>query len=311
MDIAESVSFQMIHIRDLSQSFFYFWDAAQGKDESEQLQLWQELYESRHAEVFQVYFSRPYWGRREDLPEALKRYKEDIDGIKKTAKEVTQLISQIAARAQTAFAISEDEIEMDVIAFVGAYYADGFGFPINGRMTIFLALERLAEYESDQMKALIAHELSHGFHMEIAKNSHPRLFAEIMKDPAQLLQLAPGLFMEGLAVAASKRIVPRLNERAFLFYGREQWEWCQENRARLVKLALKELENQGQDSYHKFLTTAKPQEELPYHRTGYYIGYLAIEQLLEQYGLRELAELRPKEYPHMVRTALREIDKQG
>jgi len=62
----------MIQIKNLLPDFIDFWNAAQGKGREEQLRLWQKLYESKHPQAFQVYFSMPYWGRREDLPEALK-----------------------------------------------------------------------------------------------------------------------------------------------------------------------------------------------------------------------------------------------
>lgn len=291
----------LIRLRSVFPDFLSFWETAQGKSLEEQLQLWEELYEAKHPKVFRVYFSAPYWGRREELPKALRRYSEDIKKINKAAKKAEELIPQITERALAAFAVGKDEVEIDVIAFVGTYGADGFGFPIAGRPTIFLALERLAEYEPNRMKALIAHELSHGIHIELGRKAHPGLFAGIVKDPLQFLKLAPGLFLEGLAVAASKRIVPDLEERTYLFYSPEQWEWCRANRAKLIELVLKDLDSQDQEAYYKFFTTWEPTKELPYHRTGYYLGYLVIEQLLKRHSLRELAELKPQKYSGLIR----------
>ena len=42
-------------------------------------------------------------------------------------------------------------------------------------------------------------------------------------------------------------------------------------------------------------------------RLGYYVGYLAIEQLLKQYNLRELAEVALQEYSRMIRTILQQL----
>lgn len=295
----------MIRIRDLTQSFFTFWKAAQDKEQAEQLRLWQELYESKHREAFQVYFSPPYWGQRENLPEALKRYEEDNERIRKITAAVEELISKIVSKVLTAFDVREDQVEIDVVIFVGTYGADGFCFPVAGRWTIFLALERLSYY-GDAIRPLVAHELSHGFYCELGGKAHPEPFTKIMKDPSFFFRVAPGLFMEGLAVAASKRIVPGLEERTYLLYALEQWEWCQENRATLMALVLNELGNQDQEAYFKFFTAGKPTKELPYPRAGYYIGYLAIEQLLNQHSLRELAEVEPEEYPQMIGAALRQ-----
>lgn len=296
----------MIRIRDLTQSFFTFWKAAQGKEQAEQLKLWQKLYESKHRETFEVYFSPPYWGQRENLPDALKRYEDDSERICKTAGEMEKLVSKVVSKGLKAFDARENEVTIDVVIFVGTYGADGFCFPVAGRSMIFLALERLSHY-GDAIRPLVAHELSHGLHSELGRRAHPAPFTKIMKDPFSLFRVASGLFMEGLAVAASKRIVPGLEERTYLLYTSEQWAWCQENRARLMALFFSELGDQNQEAYFKFFATGERKDELPYPRTGYYIGYLAIEQLLEQHSLRDLAEADPGEYTRMVGVALRQI----
>lgn len=294
----------MIRMRGLYRSFFDFWETAQGKSQEEQLELWQELYESKHPEVFQVYFSAPYWGRREDLPEALLRYGKEIERIVST-RETEKLIPQITEGALAAFAAGEDEIEIDVIYFIGVYGADGFSFPLADRATIFLALERLAEYKADRMKALIAHELSHGFHMELGRRANPEIFMKMMKNLQEFESwIARNVFSEGLATSASKRIVPGLDEKIYLFYSPEQWDWCQRNKKRLIEMILKRLDSRDQDTFYKFFTIWKPTEELPYHRTGYYVGYLAMEKLLKRYSLRELAEIGPENYSKLIRQAL-------
>jgi len=295
----------MIRITDITQSFFTFWKAAQDKEQAEQVRLWQDLYESKHQEVFGVYFSPPYWGQREYLPEALKRYKDDNDAIRKTAEEMDEVVSKSFQSALTAFDVREGEVEIDVVIFVGTYGADGFCLPVAGRWTVFLALERLSHY-GDAIRPLVAHELSHGFYFELGAKAHSAFFAKIMKDPSSFFRVAPGLFMEGLAVAASKRIVPGLDERTYLLYAPEQWEWCQENRATLMRLVLDELGNQDQEAYFRFFTAGEATENLPYPRAGYYIGYLAIEQLLQQHSLRKLSEVGPEHYRQMIGAALRQ-----
>lgn len=294
----------MIQIKDLFEEFTCFWHAARGREQDEQLRLWEELYRLRHSEVFDFYFSPPHWGRRENLPAALGRYAEDMERIEGVAREVRELIPRIAERTLAAFTTREDEVELGVIAFVGAYGADGFGFPFAGSASVFLALELLAGYEPDRVRALIAHEFGHGLHLELRRNVRPEWFAEIMKDPLQLLQFASALFAEGLAVAASKRSIPGLDERAYLFYSPEQWAWCRANRAKLVDLALDALQREEQGDYFRFFAGGKPSEELPFDRTGYYVGSLAVERLLERHSLRQLAEMEPREYPGLIRQAL-------
>ena len=295
----------MIHLRNICPDFLSFWETARGKGQEGWLALWQELYESKHPEVFRIYFSAPYWGRRENLAEALQRYAEDIDKIKKTAKGIGELISETVEKTLAVFAAGEAEVDMDVFTFIGVYGADGFSFPMEGRTAVFFALECLAEYEPERIKALIAHELSHGLHMELGRRANPEAFGQVMENLEEFISwIAGNLFMEGLAVAASKRIVPGLDERTYLFYSQEQWDWCRANEQRLIRMILKELDNKNQDAFYKFFATWKPTEDLPYQRTGYYVGYLAIERLLARYSLRELAELGPAELPKLIREAL-------
>lgn len=294
----------MIRIRDLFQDFTCFRDAARGREQDEQLRLWEQLYRLRHPDVFDFYFSPPHWGRREDLPAALGRYAEDIDRIEGVAREVREFIPRFADRTLAAFTTREDEVELGVIAFVGTYGADGFGFPFAGSASAFFALEQLAGYEPDRVKALIAHELGHGLHLELRRNLRPEWFEEIMRDPLQLLQFPSALFGEGLAVAASKRTIPGLDERTYLFYSPEQLEWCQANQAKLVDLGLDALQREEQRDYFRFFAGGVPSEELPVDRTGYYVGYLAVERLLGRHSLRQLAEMEPREYPGLIRQAL-------
>jgi hypothetical protein len=297
----------MIRIRNLSQDFLNFWDAAQGKGREEQLRLWQELYESKHPEVFGVYFSPPHWGRREGLPEALPRYAKDIETIEKTAEELEKLFPLIVARVLTSFDVGEDEIEFDVIVFVGIYHADGFVFPVAGRTTVFLAVECLAaQHGPGSAELLSTHELSHAMQFSVGLQAHSPLSVAFVEDPLSLFtRLDVRLFAEGFAISASKRIVPGRDESAYLFYSAEQWAWCQQNRKRLIEMTLRGLAGKDQDVYSKLFETREGAEELPYHRTGYYVGWLVIEQLLKRYSLRDLAQMAPGgEYSRLICKAL-------
>ncbi len=296
----------MISLRNICPDFLRFWEAARSEGQEEQLRLWEELYESKHPEVFQVYFSPPYWGRREDLARALQKYVEDIEKIEETTKVIEGLTSEIIKKALKTFATDETGVDIDVFIFVGVYGADGFIFPVEkGRTAVFLALECLAGYEPDHMQALIAHELSHGLHLELGRRANPEAFRQAMENLEELMSwIAGNLFFEGLAVAASKRIIPGLAERTYLFYSLDQWRWCRENERRLKEMILESLNSRDQDVARRFFTICEPTEDLPYPRTGYYVGYLAIERLLERHSLMELAAIEPKEFPKLIREAL-------
>ena len=295
----------MIRIRNLSHDFLDFWEEARGKGQDEQLRLWQERYESKHPDLFQVYFTPPYWGRREDLPAALQRYAKDVKRIGKTAEKMEKLLPKIAASTLAFFGVDEDAIEIDVILFAGVYHADGFVFAVAGRTTVFLALECLAWHGPGSAELLIAHELSHGMQFALGQRAHSQLAATFTQDPLSLFtRLDLRLFAEGFAISASKRIVPGRDEPVYLPYTPKQWEWCRANRDRLIEITLRGLAENDQDVYSKLFESRETTEELPCQRIGYYVGYLAIEKLLERYTLQELAKIELVEFPKLLRKAL-------
>lgn len=297
----------MIRIRDLALSFFDFWEAAKNKSQEEQLKLWQELYESKHPEIFELYFSE--FALRKRLPEALTRYQGKIQQLITTEERVASLVQEAKPRAMELFEAGDEEIDLDVVIMVGAYGGDGFTTNLQGRPTVFYAVEVLSEYKIERMQILIAHELSHGIHDELLRNAHPKSIS-MMDKKGFWWWVAKGAFMEGLATCGSERIFPGFDEHLYLFYSREQGDWCQRNRDQLIELILKDLESRDKAAFYRYFWSDKAKTDLPYIRTGYSVGYLAIEQLLKQYTLRELAELEPGEYPRVIGTALREIGRQ-
>lgn len=297
----------MIRLKDLFQDFLNFWDAAQGKSREEQLRLWQELYESKHPDVFGVYFSPPHWGTRERLPEAFTRYGEDFGSIIERAKAVNDLVPQTMPRALAAFDINEEDVDLDLVLMVGVYTASGFSFPLNNKVGVFLALEHMPRKRESAL-VLIAHELSHGIQFAVFQQTDPHAFSTFMEDPLSLFtRLDVRLFVEGLGISASKRIAPGSDERTYhLSSGAKQWEWCQANRERLMELTLRGLEGDQQYAYSELFGFGEQPKELSFPQTGYYVGYLAIEKLLDRYTFRQLAETAPGEYAGLICKALRQ-----
>jgi len=154
----------------------------------------------------------------------------------------------------------------------------------------------------------MAHELSHGVHMELNRKASPGGFDWDLATLDEFFPwIAGALFREGLAVAASRRAVPGLAEHEYLFYSPDQWEWCCENAAELAARLLEKLNRRAWNTFAEFFAGGAPLEWPPYPRTGYYIGYLAVERLLGTVTLRELAELEFREIPQLIRGSLEEI----
>lgn len=292
----------MIKIRRLLPEFCIFWNQAQDKDPQEQENMWHELYESKHPEIFDLYFSG--FAARKRIPQALARYQERIKQFKATEQWIVDLIHMTIPRAMKLFEAHGEEIDLDIVIMIGAYGADGFTTDLQGKPTVFYAVEVLSEYEMERLQVLIAHELCHGIHGELLRNAHPEIISVMDKKEFQSW-VAKGAFMEGIATCGSERLFPRFDERLYLFYSHEQYNWCQRNRGKLTELILNDLGNRDGSAFDRYFWNNRSKTDLPYHRTGYYIGYLAIEQLLKQYSLRELAEVGPEKYPDLIRRALK------
>jgi len=298
----------MIRVRNLWPEFAGFWTATRGKPEDEMGQLWRALYEEKHPEVFSVYFSPPHFGRQEHLSMALSRYAGEFERIAAAAERARNSVPSLVEAVLTAFDAREDELELEVIAFVGVYGTDGFCLPAPDRARAFFALECLAGYTPARADALMAHELSHGVHMELNRKANPGSFGWDLTTLDEFFPwIAGALFREGLAAAASRRAVPGLAEHEYLFYSPDQWEWCCENVAELATKLLEKLDRRDWDTFTEFFTGDPQGKWPPYPRTGYYIGYRAIERLLSTATLRELAELEFREISRLIRGSLEEI----
>ena len=291
----------MIKIRSLLPEFFIFWNQAQHKEIHEQEAIWRGFYEFRNPEIFDLYFSG--FASRKRLPEALTRYRGKTQQLKATEQKIVDLIHGIIPKAMKLFEARDEEIDLDIVIMVGAYGADGFTTDLQGKPTVFFAVEVLSEYEIERTQVLIAHELCHGIHGELLRNAHPEIISVMDKKEFQGW-IAKGAFMEGLAICGSKKLLPGFGEHLYLFYSREQGDWCQKNRKKLIELILNDLGKRDGSAFDRYFWSNKSKTDLPYTRTGYYVGYLAIEHLLKQYSLKTLAELGPEEYPKLIRMAL-------
>jgi len=77
--------------------------------------------EEKHPKVFSVYFSPPHFGRREHLSMALSRYAGEFERIAAAAERARNSVPSFVEAVLPAFDAREDELELEVICFVGLY----------------------------------------------------------------------------------------------------------------------------------------------------------------------------------------------
>lgn len=235
---------------------------------SDLVEAWVNEYEAAHAEIFETYYTA--YGHP--------------DGRRAAAALVVDLAPTIIereARARSTLAVSYRDLvsrglmhaddPLDVVLMVGTGHSDAWVAITNDNPVLYVALEMLPEPERDSL--LVLHELIHVVHVRA-------LLPQFEADPAMPYQVGMRVWLEGLAVAASRLLRPGHPDADYLFAPDDQWaERCQ--RA-LPDLAATLLSN---------LTTADPTigysmcgvtEDEPWpSRAGYWVGDNLVREVLD------------------------------
>jgi hypothetical protein len=239
-------------------------------DDDARERAWTEQYEAAHREVFETYHRS--WGRHERCLAAshdVARLAPDMSANEERAK-------RLATEAEAFFrgeGLLEDDL--DVVLLVGGHTSNGWVTGLDGRATLFLALESLGEPPYDGV--LLTHEAFHVAHSQHEAETWPE-------------DCAGSLFQEGLAVAVSREVHPGLSDSAYLWFDGDHDGWadeCADVTPQLAARTLGLLERPYEDPAVKALFTAHPQPGLPV-RAGYWLGDVVLRALLSEAPSDEL-----------------------
>ena len=241
----------------------------------ERVEAWTEVYESAFPAAFATYYpSRGSPARREPA-----------------AREAPNLVASMAEREQRALELvvsaadsltaqhALDDLDFQTVLLVGTSSANGWTARLSGVPTLFLALEMLPEPPFDGV--LIHHELMHISHDQRARiDGWPE-------------SVAGSLFCEGLATAASRRLVTGLSDSAYLWFDDNHAPWvseCADQSKRIRAMARSELDSTT-DAIVATLFSARPSSPLP-TRCGYWLGDQLFHAALQSgHSLDHLARL--------------------
>jgi len=297
----------LLEIVNIGVDFFQFWKETKNLSSERRMEIWRERYVEKHREIISAlnefrFFSEEYF------MQLLKSgaYAKRIKRMEHVAEGLPRKISELTFKAISN--LNLEELKLTAFIIVGTFNFDGATIPYRGRGAVGLGLEVICNYPRKIISILLAHEIGHAIHLNTyCRFNKIPICIEFMDKI--IYNIGRSLYLEGLAVASSMRIIPNRNENEYLFYSREEMNWCRENRKNLISRMLKLVDLTDEDTYIKYFTgNAKP-EDIPYRRIAYYVGSIVINKLLENYDLNELYKVRVEEWGKYVKKTLIELSK--
>lgn len=240
-------------------------------DDAARETAWTEEYEAAYPEIFDTYHRA--WGRHQRCVAA----SHDVPVLAPGMPSIEDRARRLVQESEGFFAaegLIEDDL--DVVLMVGGHTSNGWVTDLDGRDTLFLALEFLGEPPHDAV--LLTHE---AFHV-----AHSRHGAQDWPDDC-----ASDLFQEGLAVAVTREVHPGLSDSAYLWNDEDHRDWvpeCAAAEQAIATRALAELGTPDDELRVRALFTIQDDEkELP-PRAGYWLGDRVCRRLREQHSLGDL-----------------------
>ncbi|WP_144123478.1 hypothetical protein [Catellatospora sichuanensis] len=258
-------------VRDLVPAFLDFWRQAADAPPARQLILWRE-YAARHPEVVGD-VTRD--GGEPDPGPALVRYPELIGRITANAPLAAGWIEQ-AARLVAPVLQAEDRT-VRCVSMVGLAKSNGWVSKVDGRHTLFLAVEQVPH--ATAARILAAHEMAHAIQLPMPATPWP-----------QDGPLGHGIFAEGFATLLTTELLPEYGPAEHLWFGPGHEDWlaeCEQVLSAAQAEILACLDSTDPDTQRRYLTL-NAGHHLP-DRIGYLVGVRALEQLRRAYTWPELA----------------------
>ncbi len=185
-------------------------------------QQWVEQYEGAHPKVFEAFYAEQGRPERDNpLTRELSRLRRQVAEGGPATTKVIEAVDPAVAEA-LGVPLSPGPVH---VLMVGQMITNAVVGCLGGDVALFHCLEWFQSEEATRV--LVAHEDAHAWH-EIALGEKPP------EDPAWMA------FSEGMAIQASRVVVPDRPEYDYFWYGHDGFEewlpWCQANRQQLFEL---------------------------------------------------------------------------
>jgi hypothetical protein len=184
-------------------------------------QSWRDQYEGKHPEVFASFYAE------HEATEGRAALVRELSKVRQTAAEgapvMRQLIDELDPAVQKLLRLPASPSPLHVLV-VGPYSTNAAVGRLGDDVALFHCLEWFDSPEG--ARVIVAHEGTHAWH-EVA----------LGQDPPE--DAAWTTFYEGVAIQASRALVPGRDEYDYFWYGHAGFEawlpWCQEHRDELLE----------------------------------------------------------------------------
>lgn len=240
-------------------------------------------YHEKFEPHFREYFLYHCKNREEKIRRAIQKYPEKLKEIEKSSEKIEHLIQKVISDYQQKYNV---EFTKDVHIIVGAYGSNAFTHrQIIPEVTF--CLEKLSP-KDEHLKVIIAHEFGHVLHNILS--------AQDGMDWSKLEWFHPytWLLQEGCATYFSKQVVSADEAVYFSYDGNgEKWmKFADDNKQQIFSAFLEDIK-QGKSATEIFLEwfSINGGARFGHSRLGYYIGYCAVQRLIEKYHERKAVTL--------------------
>lgn len=203
-----------------------------------------------------------------------------LNNITKLEEMHNSFISTTQQLKNTFIEVFKNDLDVDIILYLGLCNGAGWATSLDGKKTILLGVEKIIELDwcdFESMSSLIYHELGHIWHDVVGNLS--------LKTENQSEKSVWQLYQEGVAMYCEQLLA---NNFSFYHQNKDEWlKWCVENKDNLFTEYLRRVDN-GESTQDFFGDWCNYQG---YSDVGYYLGCEFVKRLLKKYSLTEIANL--------------------
>jgi hypothetical protein len=281
---------------DFTPDFWRFWEAAEGQPMERQLQLWQQLYVSRHQSVFDDLAApckdqwKPAWTQANYLP-ALPKL---VPGIRTLVGDLARQLHEANNRFLETF--PDMRWSGDIYVMASGYCFTGRSQTIDGRGALLFGVDGMAALGQKDLIPGMQHELFHRYH---------RGFFEF--EGSSGYPLWTTLWAEGMATYVSEMLNPTASDIDLARVPLGMVEQVDERRARLAADFLQRFESTAAKDATLYFNDINSKDSLVPARAGYQLGVLVVRELSKEHSIFTMAHWSQAEAKPKVIAALERI----
>ncbi len=287
-------------VKDLTPTFWRFWDEARGKPQAEQLRLLREHVVATHPDVYtaEVLTLDTTLPLDEALAQRWPRFLAFAGKHLDTARGLSASLKEELPRYEERFRRTFPDLaytgEVYFVASLGAF--DGGTRQVKGRTALLFGVDVIAAVygEKADLEAFFDHELFHLYH-------------EQFPDPELEDTLARALWKEGLATYVAGTLNPETPESLLFGLPVDLPERARATLPQLARELRTRLDSKSPEDYKTFFLGHSQRKDIP-ARSGYYVGYLVARERGRTPSRPELARLQGRPLRDAIDRVLRQFE---